>query len=240
MKTYVEAYKAIPFEPIQIEFRRKLVLQEINKFSPKTLLEVGCGEKPLFLDLPLDLKVTVVEPAIEFATNALELSAKFLNAKVINNFIENTTFDIPKFDMIILSCVLHELADPKSMLLAIKKLCHANTLVHINVPNAYSLHRQLACSMGIISSINATSDMQKNMQQNSSVYSMATLTKELSDVGFRLKDSGSIFVKPFTHAQMQCLVDSGFMTDEMLNGLANLANIIPGLGSEIWINAVST
>lgn len=239
MNAYVEAYRSIPFEPIQIAFRRKLVLQQVGKFSPKSLLEVGCGEMPLFLDLPFDMKVTIVEPALEFAANALELSSNFINTRVINNFIENVCFDGDKFDMIVLSCVLHELENPKTMLLAIKKLCHKNTIVHINVPNASSLHRQLACSMGLIPNINATSDMQKNMQQNSRVYSMDTLLKELADNGFEKKDSGSIFVKPFTHHQMQVLVDSGFMTEAMLDGFANLANIMPDLGSEIWTNAVS-
>lgn len=239
MSAYVDAYQSIPFEPIQIKFRRKLVLEEINKVSPKTLLEVGCGNKPLFLDLPNDLQVTVVEPAAEFAKQAMDYSSDYVNVKVINEFLEDVMFENATFDMIVLSCVLHEVENPRSMLLSLKKLCHQGSVLHINVPNASSFHRCLAVSMGIIPSVHVKSDMQTNMQQNSKVYSMDTLTTEVQELGFEKIDSGSIFVKPFTHAQMQLLVDSGFITPEMLNGFANLAKMIPDIGSEIWINVRS-
>lgn len=236
MKAYVDAYKAIPFEPVQIEFRRRLVLQQVKKISPESLLEVGCGGKPLFLDLPVDTKVTVVEPAQEFANEALKLCSGYKNVKVINDFVENIISNDSLFDMIVLSCVLHEVEDSKSMLLALRKFCHKGTVLHINVPNASSLHRQLAFSMGLIPTFDAKSDMQTNMQQGAKVYSMSTLLDEVRSVGFELCDSGAIFVKPFTHAQMQTLVDSGFMTSEILNGFDGLAKLIPDLGSEIWIN----
>jgi hypothetical protein len=44
-------------------------------------------------------------------------------------------------------------------------------------------------------------------------------------------------MKPFTHRQMQELVDSGFLSEDILKGLALLGESLPQLCSEIWINA---
>jgi hypothetical protein len=75
------------------------------------------------------------------------------------------------------------------------------------------------------------------MQQREMTYDLDTLQQELHLAGFSVLNSGSIFVKPFTHSQMQYLVNIGFMTESMLGGLSELDAWLPGIGSEIWINA---
>ena len=143
-------------------------------------------------------------------------------------------------DMVILSCVLHEVPNPAAMLKAIRRHCTFKTVLHVNVPNAKSLHRLLAVAMGIIPSSNQQSDMQKIMQQREMIYNSHSLSAELSASGFNVVEEGSLFVKPFTHCQMQVLVDSGFMTRAMLDGLDKLVDLLPDLGSEIWVNAMRT
>jgi len=39
---------------------------------------------------------------------------------------------------------------------------------------------------------------------------------------------------------MQELVESGFMTHSMLDGFDKLVDLLPDLGSEIWVNAKRT
>ena len=237
MVDYVQQYRELPFEPIQIEYRRKLVLQKVNQLSPRRLLEVGCGAHPLFVDLPSDMAVTVVEPAQAFAENALKLSEGRSNVQVVQGFIESVGLKASEFDMIILSCVLHEVPDPSALLNAIKSHCSPTTLLHVNVPNANSLHRLLAVAMGLIPCSSQQSDTQKLMQQRETIYDLNSLSTELSLSGFRVVEQGSLFVKPFTHSQMQELVDNGFMNIAMLDGLDRLVDLLPELGSEIWINA---
>ena len=55
--------------------------------------------------------------------------------------------------------------------------------------------------------------------------------------GFQVIDQGSIFIKPFTHRQMQDLVDKKFLTREMLAGFDELTKWLPEFGSEIWVTA---
>jgi hypothetical protein len=109
-------------------------------------------------------------------------------------------------------------------------------VVHVNVPSAGSLHRRLAVAMGLISDPAEESETQRLLQQRH-VYDAAELEQELVDAGFRIRRRGSILVKPFTHAQMQRLVDDGFLTPQLLDGLDRLADQLPELGSEIWVDA---
>ena len=237
MTEYVAEYRELPFEPIQIEFRRRLVLDQIALLAPQRLLEIGCGEFPLFTDLPNSINVTVVEPAAEFADIARRLSLGRDSVRVEQNYIEDFKPDETDFDMVVLSCVLHEVHDPAAMLAAVRQVCGPRTMLHVNVPNAYSLHRLLAVAMGLIPHPGAQSDTQRTMQQRATTYDVASLSNELKAAGFELVNQGSLFVKPFTHEQMQRLVDEGFMTRAMLDGFDKLVRWLPDLGSEIWTNS---
>jgi SAM-dependent methyltransferase len=234
---YVKRYKDLAFEPIQIEYRRKLVLNQVLKRTPRKILEVGCGLNPLFVDLSQELEIIVIEPAEEFAEHARKLAAGRKNVQVLQGFIESVDLEITDLDMVILGCVLHEVPDPSAILKAIRRHCKSSTTLHVNVPNSKSLHRLLAVAMGLIPTESQQSDMQKLMQQRQKTYNIQSLKDELLASGFEVVEEGSLFVKPFTHVQMQVLVDSGFMTRAMLDGLDNLVNLLPELGSEIWVNA---
>ncbi|MCP1651227.1 class I SAM-dependent methyltransferase [Pseudomonas nitroreducens] len=238
IESYSREYHALPFEATQLAFRRRLVLEQVSQQAPSTLLEIGCGLRPLFQDLPAALEVTVVEPSAEFAAHARELAGARQGVEVVQGFLE----DVPEplreggFDFIVLSSLLHEVADPQALLQAVRRHCHADTLVHVNVPNAYSLHRLLAVEMGLIEDPFERSATQQRMQQHST-FDLASLGALVASAGFEVQDSGSYFIKPFTHAQMQTLCDSGFLTPAHLEGLYGLARRLPGCGSEIFVNA---
>jgi 2-polyprenyl-3-methyl-5-hydroxy-6-metoxy-1,4-benzoquinol methylase len=235
LAAYTEQYRRLPFEPVQALYRRQRVLAEIARYAPQRLLEVGCGHMPLHTDLS-GMHITVVEPAAEFARNARSTVAPGADVKVIEACLEEV--DPPKkpFDMVVVSCLLHEVDDPQALLAAVRRMCGIDTVVHLNVPNARSLHRLLAVAMGLIDRPEAHSQTQTTMQQRG-IYDLQSLEVELTAAGFAVREHGSLFVKPFTHGQMQQLVDQQFMTPAMLDGLGRLADTLPDLGSEIWVNA---
>lgn len=232
---YTRQYRVLPFEPIQAAYRRRRVLERIARRAPRRLLEVGCGERPLFTDLP-ELEVTVVEPAPAFAQGARQLAAGRDSVRVVEATLEQSAATLEPFDAIVLGSLLHEVPDPQALLAAARRLCTAQTLLHVNVPNARSLHRLLAVAMGLIEAPAALSATQRTMQQRGT-YDRDALHAELARAGFQVVEDGTLFVKPFTHAQMQRLVDEGFMTPEMLDGLDRLAEQLPQLGSELWVDA---
>jgi SAM-dependent methyltransferase len=234
---YAEQYRALPFEPVQIHYRRRLVLARVAARAPRRLLEIGCGEAPLFTDLP-DVESVVIEPTAAFAAGARALAVDRPDVVVVEDLAERVD---PAsvgggFDLVVLSCLLHEVPDPQLLLAAARRLCAPGGVLHVNVPNARSMHRLLAVAMGLIPSPTTRSETQQRMQQRS-IYDAEGLEAELRTAGFAVCERGSLFVKPFTHAQMQRLVDDGFLTPELLDGLDVLAGQLPGLGSELWVEA---
>lgn len=45
---YAEDYVKGDFEIYQVKYRRKMVLEQIAKYKPRKVLEIGCGMEPLF------------------------------------------------------------------------------------------------------------------------------------------------------------------------------------------------
>lgn len=234
---YAEEYGRSPFEPIQVGFRRRRVLSRVAARAPRRLLEIGCGEAPLFIDLP-DLACTVIEPTPAFAEHARRLGEGRPQVTVVQAPAEEVRPDDVggPFDMVVLSGLLHEVPDPRLLLGSARTLCAPDGVLHVNVPSAHSLHRLLAVAMGLIPHSGAESANQRRLQQHR-VYDAEGLERELSAAGFAVRERGSILVKPFTHAQMQRLVDDGFLTPELLDGLDRLTEQLPELGSEIWMDA---
>lgn len=234
---YAEQYRALPFEPVQVAYRRRLVLARVAAHAPRRLLEIGCGEAPLFTDLP-GVESVVVEPTPAFAARARALAAGRPDVAVVEDLAERVdpaTVGGP-FDLVVLGCVLHEVPDPQQLLAAARRFCAPGGILHVNVPSARSMHRLLAVAMGLIPDPATTSDTQRRMQQRG-IYDAEALEAELRAAGFVVRERGSIFVKPFTHGQMQRLLDDGFLTPQLLDGLDALAGLLPDLGSELWADA---
>jgi SAM-dependent methyltransferase len=238
IESYSRSYRELPFEATQSAYRRRVVLQQVAEFRPASLLEVGCGLRPLFTDLAPAIRVAVVEPSAEFASNARELAAGREGLKVVESFLEQAPAQLHPggFDFIVLSSLLHEVDEPQQLLQALRPQCHTSSVVHVNVPNAHSLHRLLAVEMGLIEDPFELSSTQKQMQQHST-FDLDSLAALLRQQGFEVQSNGSYFIKPFTHAQMQDLCDRGFLTEAHLEGLFRLSRRMPEFGSEIYINA---
>ncbi len=234
---YAARYQELPFEPLQAAYRRRRVLARIAVHRPTRLLEVGCGEVPLFLDLP-GQETVVVEPTAVFAETARRLADSRPGVSVVEALLEDTPAEAlgGPFEMVVVSGLLHEVPDPQHLLQAVHRTCRPGGVVHVNVPSAGSLHRLLAVAMGLIPDPATESDTQRLLQQRH-VYDAGGLDREMVAAGFRVRERGSILVKPFTHAQMQRLVDDGFLTPQVLDGLDRLTELLPELGSEIWVDA---
>lgn len=54
--------------------------------------------------------------------------------------------------------------------------------------------------------------------------------------GVSILDKGSYFIKLFSHKQMCELFKSGYIDENLLNGLENMIKYMPNLGAEIFIN----
>lgn len=152
---------------------------------------------------------------------------------VENCRLEETTPDA--YDLIIVSGLLHEVEDEDIFLQSLRMFCTPETLVHVNVPNAFSFHRLLVLEMGLIDSVHQLSETNKRLQQPR-VFDLEMLKSAVERNGFRVEDSGAYLFKPFPHAMMENLISAGFLTDGMLEGFYLMDKYFTGVGSEIFVN----
>lgn len=233
---YSKAYSVEGFEDIQVKYRRKKLLEHIDYYRPKRILEIGCGKEPLFLYVS-QVSFTVVEPSVDFYEHALILAEEEKRNDVfcINGEFENIVDELEEnYDMIICSCVLHEVEEPGRLIEAIVKVCNKKTIVHINVPNAYSLHRILAVESGLISDVYEMSE-RNNVLQQTSIFDMEKLIQLVESRGLKCICKGGYFLKPFTHGQMYQMLQSGIIDEKILDGLYYAGKKMPKIGSEIFI-----
>ena len=234
---YTKDYLNHDFEDTMIYYRRKKILEILNKYNPEKILEVGCGTQSVFDFYNNYETFVVVEPSKQFCE--MIKKSKNYNSKVtiINDFLENKAESLKneKFDFIILSGLLHEVTEPIKMLKCIKQLCNNNTLVHINVPNAHSMHLLWAYKSGLIEKIGNLTEVAKHFQQHTT-FTLESLVKMVDSVNFSIIEKGSYFIKPFNHSKMQKLLDEKIIDSNLLNGLYDLVEYFPNNGAEIYVN----
>lgn len=237
ISSYEVAYSSSDFEEIQARYRKKILLTLLQEIKPKSLLEVGCGWDTIANHWQAFDQLTIIEPGKKFAEHARTSLRDVSGVTVIEQFLEDAHSDLckKKFDLILLSGLLHEVPDPLSMMKQIKGYCHSKTVVHMNVPNATSMHRLLALEMGIISDVYQPSALQQHLKQPR-IFDIEQLKSIGIEAGFQVNKTGSYFIKPFTHQQMTDLLNQGLLTTTMLDGFWGLSKYFPNAGSEIYVN----
>jgi 2-polyprenyl-3-methyl-5-hydroxy-6-metoxy-1,4-benzoquinol methylase len=235
---YIKEYKSYDFEQIQVVYRRKKVLERLNLYPHKNILEIGCGFEPIFQYIDDFDSMTVVDPGIEFIKHAKNiLKHESSNIRCIHGFFEDVIPELSQqpYDFILVSSLLHELESPDNFLETLKSVCSLNTILHVNVPNAFSIHRILASEMGLITDVFQKSENQRKFQQFST-FSIDSLKELLANRQFKIIESGSYFIKPFIHNQMNMMLTSNIIDSKILDGLYKLTKYIPEYGSEIFVD----
>lgn len=236
---YEQMYSSeeMDFEIYQVMYRRKRVLESLQKISGGTIVEIGCGEESIFNYYHDFERFICIEPGEGFYETAVRMKKNDDRITIINDYFENVVLQFDKdIDCIICSSLLHEVEDPVKLLTCIREASGENTMVHINVPNAESFHRLLAVCSGIIEDVHEMSGNNIMLQQHA-IFDLLGLCKMIEGVGeIEVLEKGSYFVKPFTHKQMQECMGKGIIGRDILDGLYNMGKYMPGLGSEIYVD----
>lgn len=237
---YQSAYQAdYGFESAMVHYRRQLLLERLEQHRPDTVVELGCGDELLY-EAWLQhgghaSQWLIVEPATGFAAKARDAGLPRL--QVIQDFTENVVQDIRQYfplgpDMVICSSLLHEIPSADALLRAIWEVMGEKSVLHVNVPNAASIHRRLAMSMGLIEHAKTMSDRNMTFMQHR-IYDMPDLRQELASAHFEIIGEGGHMIKPFTHAQMEHIAP--IIGEAVLDGLYRLGRDIPEYASEIFL-----
>ncbi len=225
------------FEAEMVSYRRKLVLERLAHYSPQTIVELGCGA-----DLQAEgywdaggswADWMIIEPSEVFADRAR--ASPLSGIRVVQGFFEDVADQVPdSVDLMLCSGLLHEVPDSDRLISAMRQRMGPQTVLHVNVPNAQSIHRQLAHAMNLIDDVKAISPRNASLQQPR-VYDLPDLTAQLERNGLSITATGGHFVKPFTHQQMEPLVAE--LGRNVMDGLYELGKRLPDLASEIYVEA---
>lgn len=243
IEQYGQAYQAdYGFEHEQVSARRSFLLELVARVRPGVVVEIGCGTELLAEHVARSgtapASWVVIEPFAEFAALAREAAERLSYLQVIEGYAEDVEEGglarAGEPDLVICSSLLHEVEDPSALLGACRRLLQGGGgLLHVNVPNAASLHRRLARAAGLIANEHEMSSRNVALEQHR-VYDAASLEVDVRAAGFEIEERGGYLLKPFTHAQMEEL---SFLTPELLRGLYVLGRELPELASEIYTNA---
>ncbi|MBI2135130.1 class I SAM-dependent methyltransferase [Candidatus Woesearchaeota archaeon] len=222
--------KGFSAELSDINIKIKIVTKLVKNSKFKDILEIGCAVNPMFPYFDFN-SYTIVEPNGVF----VEQINKDLptNVLVIQNFIENISFK-KKFDLIIMSGVLHEVQNPGEILQTLHKFSHKNTLIHINLPNAFSFHRVLAYESGIIKSIFQSSKLDKILKRHQ--FDKKRLLNLLHKNNFKIISTGTFLTKVLTNSQLEILINQKIVSKKILKGLEKINKYIPELGCYLFAN----
>lgn len=225
------------FERHMVRYRRKLVLERIAEHRHDRILEVGCGLEPLFEHLDDWRSYTIVEPGREFAARASAKIPAGRDVLVHQGILEDAAVALHgrAFDLIVVSSLLHEVQEPARLLTAVRALCGPDTVVHINVPNARSLHNVLAVKMGLLADVFGRSPLADTMQRTGT-FDLAALTDLVATAGFSVVANGTYFLKPFTHGQLQRMLEQQIIDERVLDALFDVVAELPGLGAELYVD----
>lgn len=98
-----------------------------------------------------------------------------------------------------------------------------------------SLHRLLGVEMNIITDKFEASDNNKKFQQNTN-FDLEKLMCMVENSGLKVIENGSYFVTPFSHEQMNTMMQQNIIDEKVLDGLYSITKYMPQFGSEIYVN----
>ncbi len=243
IEQYQEHYAAdYGFEAVMVSARQRVILEMLEKLKPGVVLEIGCGSDPLAghvekAGIALE-QWLIVEPGEAFLQSARSVRIGSARMELIHGFIEDAVDAVKARcirppELVICSGLLNEVEEPELILRTARALLAPAGVLHVNVPNAHSLHRRLARAMGLIRTENQMTERNKQLAQYR-VFDFDGLVDVAERAGLRVVERGGYFLKPFTHAQMEAL--GGLLSQSMLDGLWQLRREMPEQASEIFVN----
>jgi len=235
---YYDDYLNLPFERVQETFRKRTIIEHLEEKAmlKKSILEVGCGLDSIFNHLNATAECMIVEP-IEQLLFSISNSKLKSNIRKIPGRLEEVSLKINlKFDVIILSSLIHEIENPILLLNHCKNVLDKEGRIIIVTNNQNSIHRILGVSMGELEKLESRTSTENQMQQIFGAFTVKQLEVIVKDIGMKINKIETFFPKILPHKMMQYALDSNIIDMKFLNQMSNLINFLPQFGSEIILD----
>lgn len=230
---YAKTYNTVvDFDRHFIRYRFECLKEHYPRLG--TVLELGCADGLMTKEiLGISKKLDVVEGSASYIRNAKKrLGKKVKDVRFYHSLFKDYEPDT-KYDMIILSSILHELDDPILVLKKVRTWLKKGGVIYVNVPNAISLHRRIGRLMGVLKNEYAFT-VRDTQFLHQRLYDQKSLRATVKKAGFSIIEEGGFFLKALSNSQMmnwdQKLLDAFNAVGKELD---------PSLCAEIYIFAMA-
>lgn len=172
-------------------YPKRILSKVTNKGS---ILELGVGHGHTSILFNKEFQDhTIIEGSKEIIDN-FKKNNPLIKATLVHEWFER--FETEKrFDVIVLGFVLEHVDNPKIILEKYKKFLKPKGQLFIAVPNAKSLNRRYGLELGLINDIYDLNDNDLALGHKRQ-YCLDSLTKEVQESGFNIKNTEGIYLKP--------------------------------------------
>ena len=211
----------------QLDFDRRLIGFRYRSLRPHLRgprgLELGPAEGLMTrLLLPHFERLTVVDGSLEL----LERIPPAPTLVKVHALFEELALPEPA-DTVILEHVLEHVADPVGLLRRARSFLAPGGRMILGVPNGHSLHRLVGVKMGLLEDPCALNERDHALGHRR-VYTPASVERDVSAAGLRLRERWGVFLKPLSNRQMEEQWD-----EALIEGFYELGKDFPDHACEI-------
>jgi 2-polyprenyl-3-methyl-5-hydroxy-6-metoxy-1,4-benzoquinol methylase len=209
-------------------YRYKVVRERMQ--GPK-VLEVGVGYGDFSSWLSQErFQTTSIDGS---QTNLERARAKSQSDRIefVHSLFEAFRTDT-RFDDILITNSLEHVDDPVAVLEHMSAFLNSSGRIHITVPNAYSIHRQLGVEMGMLKYEWSLNDHDRQVGHQR-VYTKELLFEHVKRAGLVIQDYDGIIFKLFSNSQMELL--NREYGQQILEGFYALGRRHPDLAAELYL-----
>jgi 2-polyprenyl-3-methyl-5-hydroxy-6-metoxy-1,4-benzoquinol methylase len=124
-------------------------------------------------------------------------------SEVIETYFEEFDTD-EKFDLIVMGFILEHVDDPFLILTRFRRFLTPTGTLFVAVPNAEAMNRRLGNLAGMLPDIEALSENDL-LQGHKRYFTVDSLTKLVSDAGYKIEKMEGLYLKPFATSQILSL-----------------------------------
>jgi 2-polyprenyl-3-methyl-5-hydroxy-6-metoxy-1,4-benzoquinol methylase len=201
------------------------IMQHINPGD--RVIEMGFGDGVM---TPEFIRYSITQDIIEGSSIlAKRARERFPSLNIIHSMFEDF---IPEqsYDIVLSFHVLEHVDDVPGLLKHIRKWLKKDGRIIAIVPNAESIHRQLAVAMGIQENVEDLSP-RDGLVGHLRVYTLEAFKKDFEDAGFKVESEFGNFIKTVPNSMM---LD---YSDDLLQALCRLDVLPPRLLANIGVCA---
>ncbi|MCS6917549.1 MAG: class I SAM-dependent methyltransferase [Chitinophagales bacterium] len=221
------------------QFKRLEFLHKLQSYIPlekAAVLELGPASGQLTRLLSQRARrVVAVEGSSAFLEQARRCVGDCAHVQFELSYFEDfhTT---ERFDCIVLQHVLEHIREPEPVLRRLASFLLPDGLLAVSVPNAYALSRQLAVAMGLLPSVFALSENDRN-HGHYRIYDWSALEHQLAAAGYVIIGRHGLYLKLLSDRQQEQMLQAKIMGEQQIKGLWTLADQYRDIAGGIMVIA---